>query len=115
MFYIAINRNLLEKGSRPDNEYRFIEGVTQSEELSDKLMVYVKQHHHAEVKAMTPKLEQCKTKLDDMNTECSELKQQFKASRDQLEASKLALRDISNEKLLFKRWCDISKCKIETL
>ena len=36
-FYIAIDHNLKEKSSRPDNVYRFVEGVVNSRQ---ELMVY---------------------------------------------------------------------------
>ena len=97
-FYIAIDSNFKEKGSRPDNVYRFIERITKSQQQSDKPMVYVKDLYRKEVKDLTSQLKQCNEQLIELNTECSELKQQFKDSRDQLGASKIALGDITNEK-----------------
>ena len=114
-FYIAIDNNLKEKGGRPDNVYRFIEGVANSKQQPDKPMVYGKDHHQSEVKDMTLQLKQCTRQLEELNSECVELKARFKTSRDQLEASKLTLRDITNEKMHLKKRCDISKHKIERL
>ena len=99
-FYIAIDSNFKEKGSRPDNVYRCIERISKSQQQSDKPMVYVKDLYCKEVKDITSQLKQCNEQLIELNTECSELKQQFKDSRDQLGAFKLALRDITKEKHL---------------
>ena len=39
-FYIAVDCNLKEKGSRPDNVYRYIDNITRSKRQSDEPMVY---------------------------------------------------------------------------
>ena len=111
-FYIAIDHNLKEKSSRPDNVYRFIEGVVNSKQEPHELMVYVKDRNI--VKDMTSQLEQCTRQLEEVSLKYSELRQQFKTSRDQLKTTKLALRDITNENVHLKRKCQISKRKVET-
>ena len=111
-FYISIDHNLKEKGSRPDNVYRFIDGVTQSKQQSDKPMVYDHDHYQSEVKDMTAHLKQCTRQL---SMECLELKERFKTTNDRLQASELALRDLTNEKMHLERQRDISKHKVKRL
>ena len=118
-FYIAIDPSLRAKGSRPDNIYRFIETVIKSKKPSDMPMFYGKsavvglttdadyENHEAEnyfdFHLMKDQLIHCTNQLEDMTAECLELKRNFQASRNQLQGTKAALRDITNEKLQLEK------------
>ena len=92
-FYVAIDKNLKEKGSRPDNVYRFIENIAKSEP-SDKLMMYGKSTYVNELKAMRAQVQQSTEHITQIDIE---LKQKLEASRKQLHSARCALRDITNE------------------
>lgn len=104
-FYIATDYNLQEKGSRPDNVYRYIDNIACSKRQSDEPMVYNIQG----VKQMSSQLRECSEKLEELNVECSQLKQRFEISRNQLKTAKLALRAITNENLSLKKKCEFTK------
>ena len=82
-FYMAIDKNLQAKGSRPDNTYRFVERVVMSEKPRSALMMYgfedvelkvlqveMKGYSEqnkkltADLSAMQRELEETKTQLD---------------------------------------------------
>ena len=65
-FYIAIDHNLKEKGSRADNVYRFVEGICKSGQPSSALVQYgfdqgaMDKH---EVKSMQLEVEECREQV----------------------------------------------------
>ena len=113
-FYIAIDKNVRERGSRPDNVYRFIERVAKSSE-SDKLMTYDKGACITELKTMRSELKHCTDHVTSLNREVNELKQQLEESRKQLHSAQDALRDVTNNKLRLKKQRDIAERKASKL
>ena len=67
--YCAIDVNLKEKGSRPDNIYRFVERIISSDCHSEELMLYDAQP----AKSMSIHLK-CSDQLEMLNSECTELR-----------------------------------------
>ena len=70
-FYIAIDTNLLRKGSRPDNVYRFIENISQSQsDQSHQLMNYgniqERVWRRQELKEMKSEVDACNQKVEQM-------------------------------------------------
>ena len=110
-FYIAIDCNLKEKGSRPDNVYRYIDNIASSKRQSDEPMVYNIQ----DVKEMSSQLKKCSEKVEELNVECNELRQWFKVTKSQLETVELALRSITDENLSLQRKCKFAKQKFDKL
>ena len=108
-FYIAVDCKLKEKGSRPDNVYRYIDNITRSKRQSDEPMVYNIQG----VKEMGSQLKKCSEKLEELNAECTELRQRFEISRSQLKTAKLALRATTDENLSLKKKCEFTKHKFD--
>ena len=68
-FYIAIDCNIKEKGSRPDNVFRYVDNIASSKRQSDEPMVY----NIPGVKEMSSQLKKCSEKLEEVNMECTEL------------------------------------------
>ena len=110
-FYVAIDKNLKEKRSRVDNVYRFIERVAKSRQSSDNLMTYGPDSEVVEVKVMRAEMKHCTEQVEQLNVEVIELKQQLEASRKQLQSSRCALRDVTNEKLALRKQRDIAERK----
>ena len=110
-FYIAIDCNLREKGSRPDNVYRYVDNIARSKLQSDEPMVYNIQG----IKEMSSQLRKCSEKLEDLNAECTELREQFEVSRKQLQTAQLALRGVTDANLGLKKKCDFTKRKCGNL
>ena len=90
--YCSIDINLKEKGSRPDNIYRFVERIISSDHHSEDLMMYDTQP----AKSMSIHLKKCSDQLEMLNSECTELKSKFEKTRSQLRSTKSALRDVTN-------------------
>ena len=105
-FYLAIDKNLQEKGGRPDNVYRFIDRIQVSD--PDELMVYA---NLAELKAMQAEVKHCTNHVSDLTCQVSELKFQLEESRKQLESAKCALCDVTNEKMKLQRQKDMVEKK----
>ena len=110
-FYIAVDCNVREKGSRPDNVYRYVENITSSTRHSDQPMVYCIQG----IKEMGSQLKKCSEKLETLNAECTALRQQFEISRKQLRTAKLALCTTNDENVSLKKKCEITKHKCDKL
>ena len=113
-FYIAIDHNLKEKGSRADNVYRFIEGICKSKKPPDTLMSYGLDQAGAdrcEVKSMQLEVKDCRDQVENITTEYCELKKKFEASRRQLQAARQALRDVTDEKLKLQQQRDAAEKK----
>ena len=107
---LQLIKNLKEKGSRPDNVYRFIENIAKSEP-SDKLMTYGKSTYVNELKAMRAEVQQSTEHITQIDIEVNELKQKLEVSRKQLHSAQCALRDITNEKLKIKKQRDRAEKK----
>ena len=110
-FYIAVDHNIRERGSRPDNVYRYIENVTSSSRHSDQPMVY---YIHG-IKQMGSQLKKCSEKLEKLNAECIELRQRFEVSREQLKMAKLALHAANEKNVSLNRQCMITKHRCDEL
>ena len=96
---------MLEKGSRPDNIYRFVEHIVVSKRQSDEPMVYNIQV----IQQIKSQLNKCSEQINELHAECSHLKQQF----NQLRSTKLALHDITNENQSLKRKCEFTTLKVD--
>ena len=112
-FYIAIDQNLKNRGTRADNVYRLIERVCQSKQPSTSLMSYGPDQAAADVKVMRTQLKECTKQVEEMTSEYNELKRKFEASRKQLHCAQQALRDVTNEKLKVQKQRDAAKKKAE--
>lgn len=110
-FYCTMDSNLQEKGSRPDNVYRYIDNIACSKRQSDEPMVYNIQG----MNKMSSQLKKCSEKLEELNTECTELRQRFEMSRNQLKAAKLTLHAIADENVNLKKKCEVTKQKFDKL
>ena len=110
-FYATIDCNFQEKGSRPDNIYRFVEQIVASKRQSDEPMVY----NIRVIRQIKLQLNKCSEQINELHAECSHLKQQFEISRNQLRSTKLALRDITNENQSLKRKCEFTTLKVDNL
>ena len=116
-FYIAIDDNLKTKGSRPDNIYRFIErAITSKRLLLENPMEYgLDMLHRREVKVMKLKLAECNEEIEELTTKCSQLKDEFTLSKEQLKANEKVLNDaVIHGSYLEKRF-DASKGKLKSL
>lgn len=67
------------------------------------------------MKEIKSQLKKCSEQIDELHTECTELRQQFEISRTQLRYVQLALRDITNENQSIKRKCELTKLKVDNL
>ncbi len=109
--YSVIDRNFQEKGSRPDNIFSFVDSIMSSKRPSDDPMLY----NIPVVKSTSSMLKKCSQQIEELNTECVELRKKIEASRTQLRATNCALRDITNENQHLKRKCEVSKMKMDKL
>ena len=109
--YSTIDCNFKEKGSRPDNVYRFVDNIVSSNRPSDDPMLY----NIPVVKSTSSMLKTCSQQIEELNMECIGLRKKIEASRSQLRAANRTLRDITNENQHLKRKCELSKVKINKL
>ena len=109
--YCGIDSNLKEKGSRPDNIYRFVETIISSQRFSEELLVYDTQP----IRSMSLKMTKFSEQLEILNTECTEVRGKFENTRSQLKSSKIALQDITNQNTLLNRKWKKAKEKISQL
>lgn len=109
--YSVIDCNFQEKGSRPDNIYRFVDNIVSSKRQSDDPMLY----NIPVVKSTSSMLKKCSQQIEELNAECVDLRRKMEASRSQLRAANCTLRDITNENQHLKRKCEISKVKVGKL
>ena len=109
--YSVIDNNFQEKGSRPDNIYRFVDSIVSSKRQSDDPMLY----NIPVVRSTSSMLKKCSQQIEELNAECVELRKKIEVSRTQLRATNCTLRDITNENQHLKRKCELSKVKIDKL
>ena len=116
-FYIDIDSNLKAKRSRPDNVYRFIEGVTTSKHTSsDMPMDYgIDRLHKKEVTEMETKVNECYQQIEELSAECSRLRDEFQLSQDQLRNTERILTDVTNQKSHLEKSCESNKKRIKKL
>ena len=100
-FYATIDHNFQEKGSSPHNIYRFVETIAVSKRHSDEPMVC----NIPVIKDIKLQLKECSEQINELHAECTELRQQFKISRNQLRSAKVALQDITNKNQNLRRKC----------
>ena len=110
-FYCGIDSNLKEKGSRPDNIYRFVERVISSRRHSEELMLYNTQP----TKSMSIHLKKCSEQLEILNLEYTELRSKFEKTKSQLRSTKFALRDITHQNTVLNQRLKAGKKKISQL
>ena len=110
-FYCSIDVNLKEKGSRPDNIYRFVERIISSDRHSEDLMMYDTQP----AKSMSIHLKKCSDQLEMLNSECTELKSKFEKTRSQLRSTKSALRDVTNQNTVLSQRLKSARERISQL
>ena len=109
--YSVIDCNFQEKGSRPDNTYRFVDNIVSSKRQSNDPMLY----NIPVVKSTSSVLKKCSQQIEELNAECVELRKKIEASRTQLRAANRTLRDITNDNQHLKRKCELSKVKVAKL
>ena len=90
--------------------YRYVDNIS-SKRQSDKPMVYNIQ----DVKQISSQLKKCSEKMAKLNAECTELRQQFEISRNQLKTAKLTLCAVAGEKLSLNKKCELTKHKVDKL
>lgn len=109
--YCGIDVNLKEKGSRPDNIYRFVERIISSARHSEELMMYDTQP----AKSMSIHLKKCSDQLEKLNSECTELRSKFEKTKSQLRSTKSALRDITNQNTVLTQRLKSTREKVKQL
>ena len=109
--YCGIDVNIKEKGSRPDNIYRFVERIISSDHHSEELMVYDTQP----AKSMSIHLKKCSDQLEMLNSECTELRSKFEETKSQLRSTKSALRDVTNHNTVLGQRLKTAREKISQL
>ena len=109
--YSGIDSNLKEKGSRPDNIYRFVERIVSSQRHSEELMPYDTQ----QVKSMSIDLKKCSEQVEMLNSECTELRGKFEKTRSHLRSTKTALGDITNQNTVLNQRLKAAREKISQL
>ena len=80
-FYIAIDQNFKDKGTRADSVYWLIERICQSGQASNTLMSYGPDKAVAEVKIMHTQVKECEEQVEQIATEYCELKRKFEEYR----------------------------------
>lgn len=107
-FYLAIDKNLNERGGRLDNIYRFIERVSRLD--PDKLMCY-----KYSTESACSALKQSTNTISGLVDEIQLLKQQLASSREQLHSANLALRGITDEKVKLQKQRDTALKKVSKM
>lgn len=106
-FYIEIDVNMKQKGGRPDNIYRFVDKAVKASRSSDDLMSYTFQQtedqFQKELKELQTNFTNCTDQVKRLNSDMLQLKQQLEASRQDLQVSRCALRDVTNEKKMIEK------------
>jgi len=110
-FYATIDGNFREKGSRPDNLYQFVERITSSRKQSDESMVYEVQA----MKVMKSQLRKCHDQINELHSDCAEIRKQFEISGKKLRAATLSLHDMTKENESLKRKYELTKLKADKL
>ena len=104
-FYCSIDSRLDAKGCRPDNIHRFVDIIVRSNRISDQAMLYDAQPTC--IRSMCSQLKKCTENLESLNSECTEIKQNFQQTRNELKTSKAALREMTSENTALKqKWRD---------
>ena len=109
--YSIIDCNFQEKGSRPDNVYRFVDNIVSSKRDSDDPMLY----NIPVVKSTSSMLKKCSQQIEELNAECIGLRKKIETSRSHLRAANHALRDVTNKNKFLERKCELSKVKVDKL
>ena len=109
--YFAIDCNFQEKGSRPDNTYRFVENIVASERQSDSPMLY----NIPVIRSTSSMLRQCSQQIQELNVECTKLRKKVEASHTKFRATNRALRDITNQNHQRSKKYELSKAKASKL
>lgn len=97
-FYIAIDSNLKKRCIRADNVYRLINNISLSDQPSNTVMSYGPDEAIAKIKVMQAEAKHCTEQIENLSSECHELKGKFEKSRKELGSVRKALSDITNEK-----------------
>ena len=110
-FYSAIDCNFQQKGSRPDNTYRFVENIVSSERQSDSSMLY----NIPVLRSTSSILKQCSQQVQGLDVECAKLRSKVETSRAKLHAANCALCDITSQKHQLEKKYELSKSKASKL
>jgi hypothetical protein len=103
-FYIAIDMSLKIKGCRPDNAYRFIEGIAFSDRPRDSVMKYGYEAHQ---------VKQCCDEMKKLTVSYEAIKEESEKTKNELLHTHQALRDIRNELHVLKRQRDFAERKAD--
>ena len=109
--YSAIDCNFQEKGSRPDNTYRFVETIVTSGRQPENPMLY----NIPVIKSTNSMLKKCSQQIEELNVECAKLRKKVEASRTKLRATNRALCNTTNESHHLLRKYEHSKKKANEL
>ena len=109
--YSAVDPNFKEKGSRPDNLYRFVQNVVTSKRESSDPMVY----SIFPVKSTSTTLQECLQQIEELKSECTDLREKVEASRAEFNAIKYRLHDVTNERECLKKRAELSRARVKKL
>ena len=104
-FYLAIDKNLHEKGGRPDNIYRLIDRVAKCSNV-DEMMVY---GSLTELRSMQAEVKEYTDRVFDLTCQVSELKHQLEESRKELHSARSELSDVTKQKVRLHRQREIAE------
>ncbi len=101
-FYIEIDENMKQKGSHPDNVYRFVDKAVKTNSPVGVMTYHqaVDDQFRKEVKVFQSKFTSCTKEVELLNSDMFQLKQQLEVSRQELH---VALRDVTNEKKVLEK------------
>ena len=112
-FYIAIDKNLQDKGYRPDNAYRFIERTVGSKQPPSATMKYGLED--TEVKSLEKEVKQCSECTQKLSIDFKSMERNFNKMKKQLDHADLCLRDITNELKDVSKKRDVAQKKANRL
>ena len=107
-FYIAIDKNLQARGLRPDNAYRFIERIATSNQPRNSIVKYGLED--IQLNTVQLQVKECTEQIKKLVTLVNGLKKENAETVKELQCTKHALRDVTNEvKVIKKQWAKAEK------
>ena len=107
-FYIAIDKNLQARGLRPDNAYRFIERIATSNQPRNSIVKYGLED--IQLNTVQLQVKECTEQIKKLVTLVNGLKKENAETVKELQCTKHALRDVTNEvKVIKKQWAKAAK------
>ena len=107
-FYIAIDKNLQARGLCPDNAYRFIERIATSNQPRNSIVKYGLED--IQLNTVQLQVKECTEQIKKLVTLVNGLKKENAETVKELQCTKHALRDVTNEvKVIKKQWAKAEK------